>query len=365
MMMVSGLALRLATISTAGCLMTGLVASDASAVTGYHTSASSVRVRAGASTQTAQINQISAAGTTIDIGCQAVGETITASGFGTSAVWDYLNGYGGYISDLFVQETPYAVFDPRIPRCGVVTPPPPPPPPPAPAPKGGCVNGVHVFGAQGTDDPQSTTIAAAVGSLRRTLSGGTMVVNDPLDYGAASLSPWYTYDIRYNTAVTLGVQSLVQILQDHLSRCPATEHLVVMGYSQGADVAARAWDIVASNGGMDRYRGRLDALILFGHPQFNPAQRDPIPAYSLDTGSFSTAGHGGLGSLGVQTWTRSQEAYHLMRSYCKGGDLVCNTTATSTLLSNWVGVHTSYQNSYAISAGQKLGAWLNGHYGLR
>jgi hypothetical protein len=91
---------------------------SAQAVGGYHTSFSSVRVRAGASTQTAQVSTVAAAGTAIDIACQTSGESVTAVG-GTSAVWDKLNGYAsGYISDLFVGETPYARFDPRIPRCG-------------------------------------------------------------------------------------------------------------------------------------------------------------------------------------------------------------------------------------------------------
>jgi Cutinase len=95
----------------------------AQALGGYHTSAYSIRVRAGASTQTAQISSILTAGTGIDIACQTGGESVTAAGFGTSPIWDKLNGYGGgYISDLFVQETPYAQFDPRLPRCG--TPPP-------------------------------------------------------------------------------------------------------------------------------------------------------------------------------------------------------------------------------------------------
>jgi uncharacterized protein YraI len=106
-------------------LVAAALASPAGAVAGYHTSANSIRVRAGASTQTAQINTISNAGTPIDIACQAAGETVTASGFGTSGVWDLLNGYNGFISDLFVQETPYGQFDFRIPRCESQPPPPP------------------------------------------------------------------------------------------------------------------------------------------------------------------------------------------------------------------------------------------------
>jgi surface antigen len=100
--------------------LAGLVglSTSAEAVVGYHTSASGVRVRAGASTATAQLNTISASGTAIDIACQTPGQTVSQSGFGTSPVWDRLPAWGGYISDLFVRETPYAQFDRRIPGCG-------------------------------------------------------------------------------------------------------------------------------------------------------------------------------------------------------------------------------------------------------
>jgi hypothetical protein len=109
---------RLTAVGLGAVLAVGAGAGSAQAVTGYHTSASGVRVRAGASTATAQISYVPTAGTAIDIACQIPGQSVTASGFGTSTVWDRLNGYGnGYISDLFVQETPYAQFDPRLPRC--------------------------------------------------------------------------------------------------------------------------------------------------------------------------------------------------------------------------------------------------------
>jgi surface antigen len=118
-----------ATVSVLAATVAMLVpAGAAQAVTGFHTSGSGVRVRAGASTATTQVSTIAATGTAIDIACQTSGVSITAAGYGTSTVWDKLNGYAyGYISDLFVRETLYAQFDPRIPRCKI------PPAPPAPA----------------------------------------------------------------------------------------------------------------------------------------------------------------------------------------------------------------------------------------
>lgn len=97
-------------------LLTAPVAS-AEALGGFHTSAASVRVRAAATTASAQIGTVVAAGTAIDIECQIIAQPVTAAGFGTSSVWDKLNGYNGYISDLFVKETLYAKRDPRLPTC--------------------------------------------------------------------------------------------------------------------------------------------------------------------------------------------------------------------------------------------------------
>jgi hypothetical protein len=91
----------------------------AQALGGFHTSGNSVRVRSGASTQASQVSFIPAAGTAIDIACQTAGQTVSLPGWGTSPIWDKLDGYGGgYISDLFVSETSYARFDPRLPQCG-------------------------------------------------------------------------------------------------------------------------------------------------------------------------------------------------------------------------------------------------------
>lgn len=106
-----------------GVVAVVLPSGAAQALGGFHTSGAGVRVRAGASTQTPQISSIPVAGTAIDIACQTSGETVSLSGWGTSPIWDKLNGYGGgYISDLFVRETPYGQFDSALPRCGASPP---------------------------------------------------------------------------------------------------------------------------------------------------------------------------------------------------------------------------------------------------
>jgi hypothetical protein len=119
----------------------------AQALGGFHTSGNSVRVRAAASTQASQVSFIPAAGTAIDIACQTTGQTVSLAGWGTSPIWDKLNGYGGgYISDLFVRETPYARFDPRLTQCGAS--PAPAPGNPVSASLGGGVNMQSACNAQ-------------------------------------------------------------------------------------------------------------------------------------------------------------------------------------------------------------------------
>ena len=133
----------------------------AQALGGFHTSGNSVRVRADASTQASQVSFIPAAGTAIDIACQTAGQTVSLPGWGTSPIWDKLNGYGGgYISDLFVRETAYARFDPRLSQCGA------PPAPTAgnPAAGGSLGGGVNMQSACNAQYPGRGLTATATDS---------------------------------------------------------------------------------------------------------------------------------------------------------------------------------------------------------
>ena len=78
----------------------------ANAVGGYHTAGSGCASELRATTGSAQTASILRLEPPLDIACQIGGENLSAAGWGTSPVWDKLNGYGGgYISDLFVRET--------------------------------------------------------------------------------------------------------------------------------------------------------------------------------------------------------------------------------------------------------------------
>ena len=89
------------------------VATPALAVTGY-SAAGVVNMRPAPDTTGTPLTQTSD-GQQLDIRCQAAGETVNGS-----AIWDFtmVNGHTGYLSDYFVNGTPFAQFDSRLPRCG-------------------------------------------------------------------------------------------------------------------------------------------------------------------------------------------------------------------------------------------------------
>lgn len=92
----------------------------AGALGGYSVAYNGVHVRSQPNTSSAIVATLNS-GTPIDISCQVMGESVSSSGVGTSAVWDNVPAYGGWIADLFVSGTPYAQFDPRLPVCGSQT----------------------------------------------------------------------------------------------------------------------------------------------------------------------------------------------------------------------------------------------------
>jgi hypothetical protein len=87
------------------------VASPASAVGGYTVAQEGLALRAQPNASATLLRRYSA-GQALDIECQTTGQNINGS-----AVWDKIAGTGGYVSDFYVNGTPFAVFDSRIPRC--------------------------------------------------------------------------------------------------------------------------------------------------------------------------------------------------------------------------------------------------------
>jgi len=93
----------------AGLLL--VFASPAQAVAGYSAEGSGLALRSAPSTAAAVITRF-VDGQPLDIECQTTGTVVNGSG-----IWDKISGTQGYVSDYFVNGTPYAVFDSRLPRC--------------------------------------------------------------------------------------------------------------------------------------------------------------------------------------------------------------------------------------------------------
>lgn len=89
------------------------IATPAMALGGY-SAAGVVDLRPAPDTTGGPLTQTSD-GQALDLRCQAQGETVSGT-----AIWDFttVNGRAGWVSDNFVNGTPYAVFDSRLPRCG-------------------------------------------------------------------------------------------------------------------------------------------------------------------------------------------------------------------------------------------------------
>lgn len=98
----------------------GIAASPAQAVAGPSAAGSGLALRSAPSPAAAVITRFTD-GQPLDIECQTTGTVVNGS-----AIWDKISGTQGYVSDYFVNGTPYAVFDSRLPRCGTPVQPAPP-----------------------------------------------------------------------------------------------------------------------------------------------------------------------------------------------------------------------------------------------
>lgn len=96
----------------AGVLITSVAGGSAFAVTGYSADGA-VNVRPAPNTSQAPLTT-TANGQALDIICQTYGQNVAGM-----TVWDYtaVNGQAGFISDNYVNGTPYAVLDSRVPNC--------------------------------------------------------------------------------------------------------------------------------------------------------------------------------------------------------------------------------------------------------
>lgn len=289
---------------------------------------------------------------------------VTTDAQGTSAVWDKLNGYGGgYISDLFVRETAYAKFDPRIPRCGQTPPAQAPARPSAPAsapapgaPKADCSKvlfiGLRGFGElpgpEGLGDKGKNGENSPVQATRNRLAelGVRLDVADVTGYYAQSVSVMGAPHL-YEQSIAEGRETALRALHERTdARVCGWERTrtVLVGYSQGAFALGDAIERMTP-----QERSTILGVVLYGNPRYTPLINGAAgPAFSL-TG---VAGLRAAYPDGVGQRTKD---------YCRSGDPVCAALPNSAeSLATAIGIcaanlpacqHTRYVSGGQVAQG--------------
>jgi hypothetical protein len=127
--------------------------------------------------------------------------------------------------------------------------------------------------------------------------------------------------VHYKSSVSTGVGVLTNKVTDFLSKCHHTP-LFLVGYSQGAQVAGDVYQDWLS----EAARSRITGVVLFGDPKFWGPQGAPVAL-----GFYSPWGYGVYTSLDVRGTTHRwpQSDFSKVRSYCVGGDPVCQFDGVS------------------------------------
>jgi hypothetical protein len=149
------------------------------------------------------------------------------------------------------------------------------------------------------------------------------------------------YQPRYDNSVTAGVGELLAEYNAYERKCSG--HPVMFGgYSQGADVAAQAYDV------LPRGARQHVILTLFGDPHFNPGLKAVMVGAELPY-LRGDPPHSFL----------SADASHV-RSWCLKGDPICNYSLTNLLGCGdpWSCAHYHYMDAYTADAARwAYNAW--------
>ena len=355
----AGLTALAVTIASALVVVAGPT-SPAQAVTGYHVTApGGLNARSGPGVQYPVVGRL-VDETPLDIACQTTGSLVgTGLGAAPTKVWDRLAG-GWYVSDFYTS-TPAtdSGWTPGIPRCA----PSPPVPQPAPTPpRDGCAQ-VRVVATRASGEATTTGKGSALGPFVTALSAAMPGIDVKVWANpyrpAAAVSPApapgstrYAATLRAN--ITTAAKALTAEVTAHLAACP-DEHLVLAGFGTGAGATHQVWDTLMAGAGVDRYRARVEGVVLFADPHLDPAQHTTA-ATSLVLGGLDAAHPGILGAEAL-VWSPKLTASYVMRSYCVRHDLLCNFDRRH--VAEGVTVHNAYPgNGQATVAGTEVGRRL-------
>jgi hypothetical protein len=189
--------------------------------------------------------------------------------------------------------------------------------------------------------------------------GTDRVVKEPIDYPSVSVTKLGILNGigavthlsgpglgAYHDSVVKGKAALLGAVRSWTSRCSTgVTKIVLVGYSQGAQAAG---DVFQSYGDDSAFGG----VVLFGDPYFNPDSPGDVAG-----SGFSRRRHG---LLGTRAPFNARSA-GMIRSYCHGGDPICQGLPT-----RGSGPHGTYNTTgEAADAGRwlstRLRAWIASH----
>ncbi|KAK3937517.1 acetyl xylanesterase [Diplogelasinospora grovesii] len=191
-----------------------------------------------------------------------------------------------------------------------------------------CVTngGVHMIVARAsTEAPGTGIIGAVANSTAQQLPGSDIVA---VDYPATL--------VDYVQSETAGVTAMTKLVTDYAAACPNSP-IVLMGYSQGAQVSA---DVAcgASETGFPQTQplpasisDRIVAIVLMGDPSH-------VPGTAFDKGSSTNKG-----VFPRQNLTGCNAVASRMASFCNSGDAFCDSGLS-------IAVHLSYVQTDGANA---------------
>lgn len=216
----------------------------------------------------------------------------------------------------------------------------------------------HAAGLDGTEKQTATFVDNFSQSIGTVASVQYMSLHDfpgkYNNYGYAAVGaenaffdkhkPNHRKDVsnRYYESVKDGAEELAWYLEDQMTSCPL-QHVVLGGYSQGAEVVADGVNIM-----QPAFRNRIAYMAMYGDPKFNPAQSIVPPKSGWwKRGNTDVFTHGILN----QRRNYIPDDVLFASSWCQAGDLICdagqlNSNEVGNYLYGKVSQSNAHSNAY-------------------
>jgi virginiamycin B lyase len=181
---------------------------------------------------------------------------------------------------------------------------------------------VQFVGVRGSGENVPHSYGATIQDIWNQIqTNDPLAAGKPIDYPAVGIGygGWNHYPVNYQNSVATGIANLENYLTTFMNgRCADTTPLLLVGYSQGADVVG---DTI-QDGLTSATLARIAGVALLGDPRFKANQ-------SIDVGDYDPSENGVLVHLGVGARKIPLALHTGTRSYCQLGDPVCNFSLTN------------------------------------